>query len=311
MDEVRFERALFFSWYCSKADCTFCYMSTQKDKIDPKKGRRSFASIIAETIIAKKMGWKIEFISGGYKAYTKKELVFLVKIVHKIMNEKPWLNLGTLTKKELELFKPDIEGYCGSVESVNWKLRKEVCPSKKMVPILRTYKSCEALNLKKAMTIIIGLGETIKDFENLKIFIKKNKISRITFYALNPHPGTGFTKSPDKKYYADWILKTRNAFPKLDIIAGAWSDKTEYYYDIIKAGANSITKLPAIRKFGSKELKDVELQVKKAGKTFKGTLTKLPNVDWEKEIEKIDITSELKIEVKIKLNKYLKRIKKC
>ncbi len=37
--------------------------------------------------------------------------------------------------------------------------------------------------------------------------IKKHNISRITFYALNPHPGTMFKKSPDKEYYSKWVEK--------------------------------------------------------------------------------------------------------
>ena len=52
MKKTFFERAIFFSWYCSKGDCKFCYMSTQKDKItDPKLAKRRKESIIAETII--------------------------------------------------------------------------------------------------------------------------------------------------------------------------------------------------------------------------------------------------------------------
>ena len=88
-NKVYFERALFFSWYCKLGDCTFCLMSTQKDKIkNPKKARRRFQSIFAEAIICKNLNWKIEFISGGYNSYTKEELLFLVKGVHEITNQK-------------------------------------------------------------------------------------------------------------------------------------------------------------------------------------------------------------------------------
>jgi len=303
--KVYFERALFFSWYCKYGDCKFCYMSTLKKKPNAKRG---FASIFAETIISMKLGWKIEFISGGYGAYSKEKLLFLVKTIKEITKEKQWLNIGTLNKKELEMFKPFIEGYAGTVETVNWELRKYICPSKKLKPIIQTFKYCDELKLKKAMTLIIGLGEKIEDFKNLKRFIEENDISRITFYALNPHPGTIYKISPTKEYYSDWISLTRKQFPKIEIIAGAWTDKTNYYSKLLKAGANSITKIPAIRKFGSKELKEIELEVKKAGKVFSGTLTKMPKVNWNEEVDQLNLDEELKHEIKEKIQNYIKKM---
>jgi len=288
-------------------------MSLNKDKQDPLKSKRTFASILAETLISKKLNWKIEFVSGGYHSYTKEELLFLVKAIHSITKEKQWLNIGTLNKKELTIFKPYTKGYVGTIETVNWELRKEVCPSKTLQPILKTFQYCDELNLKKAITIILGLGETIKDFQNLKQFIKKHNISKVTFYTLNPHPGTPFKTSPTKEYVSEWIAKTRIEFPQLHIIAGAWVDKPKYYSMMLKAGANNITKIPSIRKFNSKELKKVELGVKKSGRVFKSTFTKLPKIDWDKKITQLDsklFNVELKKEIKVKLDKYLKQIKK-
>lgn len=312
-----FERALFFSWYCGLGDCKFCYMSINKksknSKKDPKKARRSFASIIAETLICKELGWKIEFLSGGYESYSKKELLFLIKAIYTIMKEKQWLNIGTLKKDEIKEFLPYIEGYAGTIETVNWELRRELCPSKKLEPILETFSHCDELKLKKAMTIIIGLGETIKDFNNLKEFIEKKGISRITFYALNPHPGTPFKTSPKKDYYCKWISNTRKVFPKIEIIAGAWTDKPNYYSAVLEAGADSITKLPVIRKFGSKELRLIENEIKKADRKLNGSFTKIPVVNWEKKIKMLDkelFNKELKEETKKKLNLYLKQMKK-
>lgn len=303
-----FERALFFSWYCKYADCAFCYMSTLKDMVkNPVKGRRTFASILAEAVIAKQLGWKIEFLSGGYDSYSKEELLFLVKAVKEIMKEKQWLNIGVMSKKELEMFRPYIKGYAGTVETVSWELRKKLCPSKKLEPIMETFSYCDELKLKKAMTLIIGLGETIDDFDNLKKFIKKNNISRITFYSLNPHPGTPFKSSPGREYYAKWVSLTRISFPKIEIIAGAWTDKTGYYYALLKAGANSITKIPAMRKFGSDEMKRIEGEVKRAGRSFQGTLTKMPKINF-KEVDKLSIDEELKNKIKEKIKEYINKL---
>ena len=63
-------RCIFLSWYCSLGNCDFCFRSTQKHKIKfPANARRRKESIYAEAFIAKKLGWKLEFITGGYGIY--------------------------------------------------------------------------------------------------------------------------------------------------------------------------------------------------------------------------------------------------
>ena len=51
------------------------------------------------------------------------------------------------------------------------------------------------------MTIILGLGETLKDIPLLLEFIKKHNMDKITFYALNPTKGTIYTKGPETDYF--------------------------------------------------------------------------------------------------------------
>ncbi len=306
-----FERAIFFSWYCSRGDCKFCYMSTQKNRIkNPKLAKRKIESILAEAIISKACGWKIEFISGGYESYDIDELVFLAKHSSKITKQKQWLNIGALKKQELEKFKPHIEGVCGAVECINPKLHDKLCPSKPISEIIDMFKACDNLKLKKAITIIIGLGETEKDIPLLIDFIKKHKISRITFYALNPHKGTVFKKGPKTDYYVRWISAIREKFPKLYIIAGSWVNRLSEISNLLNAGADSITKFPSIKLFNSKYAKQIELQSAIAGRQFTGSLTKLPDIDWDKEVDQLDLDRELKSRIKTKLKQYLKQMKK-
>src|SRR3989344_3001114 len=98
-----FERAIFLSWYCSKADCSFCYMSLQGKLIkDPMKARRSREAILAEALISKLCGWKIEFLSQGYESYPIEELVELTRQIYRITGQKQWLNVGTLSREEMK-----------------------------------------------------------------------------------------------------------------------------------------------------------------------------------------------------------------
>jgi len=304
-----FERALFLSWYCSRGDCKFCYMSTQKNKIkNPLLAKRKVESILAEALICKICGWRIEFLSGGYNSYGIDELIELTKLIYQITEQKQWLNIGVLKKEELQKFKPYIKGVCGAVECINPKLHDKLCPSKPISEIVEMFKSCDGLGLKKAITIIIGLGETEKDIPLLINFIKKHKISRITFYALNPHKGTIFKKGPSTEYYIKWISAVRNEFPNIQIIAGSWVNRLNEISKLLDSGADAITKFPSIKLFNSKFAKKIEKQAKTARREFIGTLTKLPKINWDKEIDKLTLDNMLKEKIKSKLRQYLAKI---
>src|SRR3989344_7559173 len=294
MKPVYFERAIFLGWYCSKRDCSFCYMSTIKPG---KNALRSKESILAEALICKKMNWKIEFLSAGYNSYSKDKLLEIVKDIYKITKQKQWLNIGTLNKEELKKFKPYINGVSGSVECIDLKIRNKVCPSKPLDEIINMLKDADALGLKKAITIIIGLGETINEFDKLKEFVKKYKINKIIFYALNPHKNSVFKKGPDKEYYVEWVRKTRKEFPKLNITVGSWMNRFDEISSLLKY-ADNITKFPSIKLFNSKYSKKIIDEVKKSGREFKSNFSYVPDI-------KVD---DIKLERHVK--KYIKLMRK-
>lgn len=307
--ETNFERAVFFSWYCAIRDCKYCYMSTQPEN---KMAKRTDASILAEIILCRRLGWDIGFISGGQKAYTKNEFAELLKKINIVLGDKVWINIGALKKEELNAFKPYIKGVVGAIECVNPKLHDEICPSKPVAPFVDMFNLAKSLGLAKGMTLIIGLGETIDDFLLLEKFIKDNGISKIHIYSLNPQKGTIFenTKSPEPEYHAEWIAKTRIAFPKIDIQAGIWSDRVKTISLLLKAGANSVSKFPAIRQFNSKDAKEIENQAKIAKRKFRGTLTKLPRIDVDAELKALPLDDKIKEEIRKQLDTYLKQLSK-
>lgn len=313
MKTVYFERAIFISWHCSKRDCAFCYLSSKKNiKQDPIKDRRSVASILAEAIICKSCGWKIEFLSGGCDTFNDDELLFILKHIYEITRQKQWLNIGILNENQLNLFKPYIEGVCGTVECITPKLRDNICPSKPIKEIENMFKICDKLGLKKTATIIIGLGETINDFKFLKDFIHKNRLDKITFYRLKPQKGTIFEgkTGPDTTYYIEWIKKTRQEFPNLEIVVGSWLTHLDEIHSLLGAGADNITKFPSIKQFNTKYAKTIEGEIKKADRKFEGTLTKIQKINVNKELNQLDLNDKLKNNIKIKLNSYLERMKK-
>lgn len=311
--ESCFERAVFFSWGCSIGDCTFCYMSTQPDAKSPTETKRSMESIFAEFILAKNLGWDIGFFTGGIGVFSPAEQEVLLQGAVEITGEKIWLSVGPLSRTLLERYKPYIKGIVGSTETINSELHKIVCPSKPLAPYEKMFVEAKALDIQRAMTFIVGMGEKKEDLTLLKAFIEKYDINKIHIYGLIPQKGTMFehTAIPSAEEQAWWIAQLRIAFPKLDIQCGIWEDRVERVSLLLKAGANSISKFKATKLFGTKTAKAIEAEVAKAGRTFRGTLTKIPNMDWDAEVDRLSFSSELKEKIKEKLHKeYLKKMKK-
>jgi biotin synthase-like enzyme len=291
-----FGRCIFLSWYCDVGSCDFCFRSTTKHKIrHAKTAKRDTESIVADAIIGKNLGWRLEFLTGGYRIFPFEEIAETARLVSAIYGEKIWVNLGALNEEQLIALKPYVAGVCASIETVNPELHNRICPDKPIQPYSEMLILAGKLGFKKSATIVIGLGETESDFALLADFIRTHELDRITLYALKPVKGTHYTASPEPSYYAWWIAKTRATFPKLEIMAGLTPKKAEEYVKLILvSGANAITKFPAVKKFGSEQAKEVERQVKLAGREFMGSLTEMPDVDWEAEVEKLPADDKLR-----------------
>ena len=271
---ITLERAVFLSWWCDKGDCAFCYMSTQKDKIkDPKKARRNLSNIYAEAEMCKRLDWNIEFLSGGYESFTTQEIKTIATTIKDITGDGVWLNTGITD--ELGEYGSEIKGITGAVEVANPEIHNRVCPSKKLSDISNMLDVAGDLGYKKAITIILGLGETLEDTDYIIDYIKDHKIDRVIFYSLNPHKETIYANSsqPASLYYAQVVARVRLTFPEIEIICGTWIDNLANIGILILSGANGITKFPLFKMFGTKYGKRVEEEVKWAGRELKGTFT--------------------------------------
>ncbi|MBI4983440.1 radical SAM protein, partial [Candidatus Woesearchaeota archaeon] len=93
-------RCIFLSWYCDLGTCKFCFRSTIKHKIKfASNAKRTLSSVLVEALLCKKLGWRIEFLTGGYNIYPLSELVNIAKLVNQVYGEKIWLNLGVIMKE--------------------------------------------------------------------------------------------------------------------------------------------------------------------------------------------------------------------
>ena len=303
---ITLERAVFLSWWCDKGDCAFCYMSTQKNKIkDPKKARRNVSNIYAEAEMCRRLDWNIEFLSGGYESFTTQEIKEIASTIKDITGDGVWLNTGITD--ELNQYSDEIKGITGAVEVANPEIHERVCPSKKLDDISNMLDVAGDLGFKKAITIILGLGETLEDVNYIIDYIKDHKIDRVIFYSLNPHKETIYADSsqPASLYYAQVVSQVRLAFPDIEIICGTWIDNLANIGILILSGANGITKFPLFKMFGTKYGKRVEEEVKWAGRELKGTFTDKAKLGPEKSEVSPDLDKFVKRYVKESLkNKY-------
>ena len=305
-DLVTLERAVFLSWWCDKGDCAFCYMSTQKNKIkDPTKARRNISNIYAEAEMCKRLDWNIEFLSGGYESFSTSEIKEIASTIKDITGDGVWLNTGITD--ELSEFGSEIKGITGAVEVANPEIHNNVCPSKSLDDISHMLDTAGDLGFKKAITIILGLGETLDDVEYVIDYIKEHKIDRVIFYSLNPHKETIYAdeSQPASLYYAQVVARVRLEFPDIEIICGTWIDNLANIGILILSGANGITKFPLFKMFGTKYGKRVEEEVKWSGRRLKGTFTDKNKLGPEKSEISPDLDKFIKRYVKESLkNKY-------
>lgn len=283
---VTLERAIFLSWWCDKGDCLFCYMSAQKPKInDPEAARRNVNSILAESELCRRMGWKIEFLSGGYGSFSTQEIKNIAERIYDITGEPVWLNTGIT--KDLKEYGSEVVGITGAVETANPELHSKICPSKSLDDIIEMLEVAGDLGFKKAITIILGLGESPDDLNYLFDLIKDVEIDRVIFYSLNPHKDTYYenTPQPASLYYAGVVAATRIKFPKLKIIAGTWMDNLANIGPLLLAGANGLTKFPLFKMYGTNYGKRVEEEVFWAGRELTATFTDFERLKSDRKID--------------------------
>jgi len=273
-NQITLERAILLSWWCDKGDCLFCYMSSQKPKIkEPRTARRNINSILAEAEFCRRTDWKIEFLSGGYGSFSTEEINNISKRIYKITGEPVWLNIGIT--KNLEAYGEEIAGITGAVDVANPELHDKICPGKSLEDITEMLEMAGESGFKKAITIILGLGETPEDLKYLYGIINDVGIDRVIFYSLNPHKETVYenTPAPASLYYSGSVAATRIKFPELKIIAGTWTNNLANIGPLLLSGANGLTKFPLFKIFGTHHGKRVEDEVYWAGKELIGTFT--------------------------------------
>ena len=274
--QVSLERAIFLSWWCEKGDCKFCYMSSQKNRIDnPEKAIRHVKGIYAEAELIKRIGWNIEFLSGGYGVYSTDQIREISETIYDITDNPVWLNIGITN--ELDQYGDEIIGVTGAVETANPKFHDYVCPSKPLDEIKQMLRTAEEVGYKKAKTIIIGLGEELNHLNDLFDLIEELDIDRIIFYSLNPHPDTEYnlTPQPASFYYASIVASVRIRFPNIEIISGTWTDNLANIGVLLKAGSNGITKFPLFKMYGNRYGRRVEEEVYWANRELKGSFSDL------------------------------------
>jgi len=266
--------------------------------------------LLVETLLCREFGWDIEFLTGGIGIMALAELVEHTKLISAVFGEKLWLNLGPLSGKFLEKLKPYLGGVCGSMETLHPEIHKEVCPDKPIESYTKMFESLELNypNIRKSIAIIVGLGDKVEDMHYLFDYIRKNKLDRITVYALKPVKDTLYKYGPSVDEYVNWIARLRIEFPKLEIIAGTNLRRAEEVGFLVRAGANAVTKFPITKQFGTEKAKLMKRLIEKEGRELIGNITKYEEKDWDKIINKLDVDDALKQGMKKVLPSYLHKM---
>jgi len=296
--ETWFERTIHFSWN-STVNCTLCNLSLKLSQtLNPLSAKRSAASLTAEAHLAKHLDWKVQ-LSTGHLQPELKDIIDVCKKVVSIMDEKIWLEAYPLSAADMDMLRPYLTGITAPVETINKGARKRFYNTIPLHKFIAMFD--DAAHLRRGMTIVLGMGETFDDLPELHRFIEMNRIDKVIFLPVLPHKNTPFRKSPSSFYITRWIAETRIAFPKIEILAGTWKGRVAEVGLFLKAGANAITRFPAVKRFNSEDARSIEQEIATCHRTFTSTLT-----DVQKIYQLRNITTDE--ETKEKLLRYIQAI---
>ncbi len=309
-----FERSIFINWTCSIADCKYCFLST-KPRHDPKEkptAIRSPASILAEVLVCKAMGWKVGYITGGLRVESTQYLIDLISKINTITGEKIMMNFGPYPKSEIVKLKPYVLGMGSAIESFDEELHNFICPSKPLKSLMKFLGNLQEERLQKLITIILGIGERKDDVEMVIEKIKQYNIEKVQLCFLKPQENTVFNKvpPPNPDYMAWWIAKIRIACPEVQIKVALVQERTQDVELYLRAGANGFSRFKVFLDFNSIYARELEEGCKRAGRKLEGKFTELSEIDLDKLVGGLQLNENLKEKILIKSKQYFRKLEK-
>lgn len=313
-EQAYFERSIFINWTCSIADCKYCFLST-KPRHDPKEkptAIRSPASILAEVLVCKAMGWKVGYITGGLRVESTEYLIDLIKKINIVTGEKIMMNFGPYAKSEIIKLKPHILGMGSAIESFDEELHNFICPSKPLKSLMKFLENLQEEGLQKLITIILGIGERKEEVEVVIEKIKQYNIEKVQLCFLKPQENTVFDKvpPPNPQYMAWWIAKIRIACPTVQIKVALVQERTQEVELYLRAGANGFSRFRVFFDFNSQYAAELEEGCKRAGRKLEGKFTELTEIDIDQLVAELPFDAELKKKILPKAKQYLRKLEK-
>lgn len=308
--ETWFERSIFINWSCGIADCKYCYLSTMPK--NDKNALRSPASICAEALVCKMMGWKVGYLTGGLRVESTSYLIDLIDRINEVLGEKVMMNFGPYHETEINKLESHISGMGSAIESFDEELHNYICPSKPLKALERTLQVLKEKGLKKIITIILGMGEKMSDVDIVIEKINQYEITTLQLCFLKPQKDTPFENvpAPNPDYMAYWIAKVRIACPKINIKVALVDNRIEDLSLYLNAGANCFSRFMIFKDFNKPNAQALLDEAKKANRELLGRWKKMPEIDLDKEMNKLDLDEEFKKVMKQKAEQYIKKLKK-
>lgn len=305
-----FERSVFINWTCGIADCKYCYLSTQP-KLAPNATRHQ-ASILAEILICKILGWKVGYITGGLRVESTEELIGLLNNIEKVYGKKIMMNFGPYTNSEVEQLAPHITGMGSAIESFDEELHKFICPSKPLPFLMKFLEHLQTNKLKKLITIILGVGERKEDLEKVSENIKKYGIETVQLCFLKPQENTVFddVPAPDPQYMAWWIANLRVLHPQLNIKVALVRERISDVQLYLDAGANGFSRFMVFKDFASPYAKELLEQCELAGRRLEGEFITCPELDIDSQVDELKLDEKLKEQIRTRAHQYYKKLQR-
>lgn len=182
---------------------------------------------------------------SGAHGYNGEHAVEASRIVKEFTSLELLINVGAdLNRASLkEIAKYGTDTICCNMETLNWKLFKQLKPGEKLKNRIKICMLINEMDMELSSGLLIGLGESYQDRTNHLFFLKKfPNLGEIPIMGFNPYQGTPMENHPPCSLLEQMktIAITRLMFPDLRITVPTPTIGPENVKFSLMAGADNL-----------------------------------------------------------------------
>lgn len=240
LKDTKFSFTIIISKKCNiKPLCRHCEWVSSEHFSEHSNARISLEELLKSGEIAEDLGVDRIVIPSGWKGLEVPNYFYdYINELVSIVNVDVWCAFGAVNKKVLyNLREVGVKGYSCGIETTNRKVFETVRPGDNWNDRVRTLENSRDLGLGISSSLVIGIGESIKDRAKGIRLLKDLGVNSAAIWPFCPSPYTEMEKlnAPSHFDYAKTLATMTLELKGADILGDTRAEKLKWS---IRAGSN-------------------------------------------------------------------------